>query len=167
MIRRRLAAIAALALGLVVLGLLIVLATTDARRGVLTVAVLALSLAAAWQGLVHRGAARVLGLGSGALLAVATVALLFDLGVDPEDVVGHGPRRRSRSTRAPRCPPASTARRSSSCRRSGSAAGRPPALPDRPPPSRRLAVDPRAGRAWAAIRVLAAIATGHEDVEGA
>ncbi len=40
MIRRRLAAIAALALGLVALGLLIVLAITDARRGVLTVYVL-------------------------------------------------------------------------------------------------------------------------------
>ncbi len=77
MIRRRLAAIAALALGLVALGLLIVLAITDIRRGVLTLAVLALSLAAAWQGLVHRGASRVLGLGSGALLAVVTVALLF------------------------------------------------------------------------------------------
>jgi diacylglycerol kinase family enzyme len=77
MIRRRLAAIAALALGLVALGLLIVLAIIDVRRGVLTLALLALSLAAASQGLVHRGVSRVLGLVSAALLALATVALLF------------------------------------------------------------------------------------------
>ncbi len=77
MIRRRLAASAALALGLGALVLLIVLATIDIRRGVLTLGLLALSLAAAWQGLVHRGASRVLGLGVGALLAMAVVALLI------------------------------------------------------------------------------------------
>src|SRR5512138_1202548 len=77
MLRRRLAATAALALGLVALGLLIALAIIDLRRGVLILGLLALSLAAGWQGLVHRGASRVLGLGIGALLAVATAALLF------------------------------------------------------------------------------------------
>jgi hypothetical protein len=77
MIRRRLAASAALALGLAAVVLLIVLAIIDFRRGVLSLALLALSLAAAWQGVIHRGASRVLGLGVGALLAMAMVALLI------------------------------------------------------------------------------------------
>lgn len=77
MIRRRLAASAALALGLPALVLLIVLAVDDLPRGVLSVAVLALALAAAWQGVIHRGASRVLGLGIGALLAMAVVALVI------------------------------------------------------------------------------------------
>src|SRR5512133_430485 len=77
MIRRRLAASATLALGLAALVLLIVLAIIDFRRGVLSLALLALSLAAGWQGLVRRGASRVLGLGVGALLALAMVALLI------------------------------------------------------------------------------------------
>jgi diacylglycerol kinase family enzyme len=77
MIRRRLAALAALALGLAALVLLIVLVALDLGRGILSVALLALSLAVAWQGLVRRGARRVLGLGAGALLATAVVALLI------------------------------------------------------------------------------------------
>jgi diacylglycerol kinase family enzyme len=77
MIRRRLAACAALALGLAALVLLIVLAVEDFRRGVLSLALLALSLAAAWQGVVRRGAPRVLWLGVGALLAMTVVVLLI------------------------------------------------------------------------------------------
>ena len=77
MIRRRLAACAALGLGLAALGLLVLLVIIDLRRGVLTLALLALSIAAAWRGLVRRGASRVLGLAVGALLAMAVVALLI------------------------------------------------------------------------------------------
>jgi diacylglycerol kinase family enzyme len=77
MIRRRLAAIAALALGLAALVLLTVLAIIDFRRGVLSLALLALSLAAVWQGVIHRGASRVLGVGVGALLAGSLAALLM------------------------------------------------------------------------------------------
>jgi hypothetical protein len=51
MVRRRLAASAALALGLAALVLLSVLAIADHRRGILGLALLPLSLAAAWHGL--------------------------------------------------------------------------------------------------------------------
>jgi hypothetical protein len=77
MIRRRLAASAALALGLAALVLLVVLAIIDYRRGFLSLSLLALSVAAAWQGIVRRGASRVLGLSVGASLAAAMVALLI------------------------------------------------------------------------------------------
>ena len=77
MIRRRLAAFAALALGFGALVLMIVLAVIEFPRGALRLALLALAVAAAWHGLVSRGALRVLGFGVAALLAVCIVVLLI------------------------------------------------------------------------------------------
>jgi diacylglycerol kinase family enzyme len=77
MSRRRLAALAAFALGLAALALLIALAIIDPWRGVLAVALLASALAAGWQGLRRPGTSRLLGVGAGALLMAGFVALLI------------------------------------------------------------------------------------------
>ncbi len=74
---RRLAAFAAIALGVAGVALLLVLAVVDLRRGVLSLALMSLAVAAAWQGLVHRGVRRALGLAAGAVLAVAVLGLLI------------------------------------------------------------------------------------------
>ena len=74
---RRLAAFAALALGVAAVALLLVLAVVNLRRGVLSLALMSLAVVAAWQGLVHRGVRRALGLAVGAVLAAAVVGLLF------------------------------------------------------------------------------------------
>jgi len=75
--RRRLAALAALALGLAALALLIALVATDPGRGLLALALLIAALAMAWQGLRRRGGLRLLGLGAGGLLGATVPALLL------------------------------------------------------------------------------------------
>jgi diacylglycerol kinase family enzyme len=81
MLRSRLTAFLALALGLVSLVVLAVLWIKHPGRGVLGLVLLALALAAAWNGARRRGGPRVLGLGVGALLLAGFIALLF--GRDP------------------------------------------------------------------------------------
>jgi diacylglycerol kinase family enzyme len=74
--RRRLAALAALALAAVAIGMAAALVLIDPGREVLRILLIAGALAAAWQGLRRRGAWRALGLGGGALLMAANIALL-------------------------------------------------------------------------------------------
>ena len=71
---RRMAAIAALGLGLVAVVLSTVPAIEDVPRSTVGLALLVLGLAAAWHGLVRRGAMHVVGLAAGLLLIVGDVA---------------------------------------------------------------------------------------------
>jgi diacylglycerol kinase family enzyme len=86
MLQSRLAALAALVLGVVGVAILVTLIVEHPWRGVLAVALLALALAAAWQGLRRRGGPRVAGVGAAALLLAGVVTLLFTR--DPLWVLG-------------------------------------------------------------------------------
>ena len=77
MTRRRLAAVAALALGSAALVILVALVSIDPLRGILALLLLLVALAAAWQGLRRRGGSHLLGLGAGALLGATGTALLI------------------------------------------------------------------------------------------
>ncbi|MCW2998235.1 MAG: diacylglycerol kinase catalytic region [Solirubrobacterales bacterium] len=77
MSRRRLAAATALTLGLAALVLGAGLAIDAFPRGVLGLLGIVVAFAAAWQGLLRRGAARVLGLGAGVVLAASVGTLLI------------------------------------------------------------------------------------------
>jgi diacylglycerol kinase family enzyme len=73
---RRLAALLALVLGAAAIALAAILVLRDPVRAALRLLLLAGALAAAWQGLRHRRAPRLLWLGAGALLLALDVALL-------------------------------------------------------------------------------------------
>src|SRR4051794_14234832 len=74
--RRRIAAIAALVLGAAGFGLAIVVAVQAFPRGLITLACVAIAVAAAWYGALRRGAVRVAGLSVGVLGAGAAIVLL-------------------------------------------------------------------------------------------
>jgi diacylglycerol kinase family enzyme len=74
--RRRLAALAALTLGLAALAMIVALAVVDLRRGMPALALLACAAALAWYGRQRRGTSRVIAFGAGALLLAGYVALL-------------------------------------------------------------------------------------------
>jgi hypothetical protein len=76
MSRARLAAVAALALGLAAMAGLTALIATDPLRGVSGAALLTSAVAAAWQGLRRRGGARGFALVASALMLAGVVALL-------------------------------------------------------------------------------------------
>jgi hypothetical protein len=76
MVRRRLAALAALVFGLATVAAVVALAVTTMPRGLVGLAALPLALAMVWYGLVRRGLQRVLGLGAGCALMILVVALL-------------------------------------------------------------------------------------------
>jgi len=74
--RRRLAALSAIALAVAALVMVLVLVLGNPVRETLRVLLLAGTLAAAWQGLRHRGARRLLWLGGGVLLLAGDAVLL-------------------------------------------------------------------------------------------
>jgi diacylglycerol kinase family enzyme len=73
---RQAAALAALVLGLGALVLAVVVAVQEFPRGLVALACVALAAAAAWYGILRRGAARVAGLSAGAAGLVAVILLL-------------------------------------------------------------------------------------------
>jgi diacylglycerol kinase family enzyme len=75
--KRRLAALAALVLGLVAAGLMIALAAVDVPRGALGIAVIVLAAVATWYGLVRRSAVHPAGIALAALFAVTVCVLLI------------------------------------------------------------------------------------------
>jgi hypothetical protein len=76
---RRIAAIGALLLGLGGFGLAVVVAVQEFPRGLIALACVALAAAAAWYGVLRRGAVRVAGLSVGVLgLGAAILLLLSD-----------------------------------------------------------------------------------------
>jgi hypothetical protein len=79
--RRRLAAIAALALAVAWLGVALAMAITAFPRGLAVLGCGALALAAAWYGVLRRGGARWVGLAAAVVLSA--VALLVPLSQDP------------------------------------------------------------------------------------
>lgn len=83
---RRLAALTALVFGVVAVVLMTVIAIGHFHRGAVGLILMAVSLAAAWQGLVRRGVLHVAGLVAGALLAVVVVDLL--IAIRPALVLG-------------------------------------------------------------------------------
>ena len=75
---RRAAAIGALLLGFGGLGLAVVVAVQEFPRGLIALACVAVAAAAAWYGVLRRGAARVAGLAVGALGLGAAIVLLLE-----------------------------------------------------------------------------------------
>jgi len=78
-VTRRLAALAALTLGMTATALFGLLAVNDLRRGAIPLILLIVALAAGWQVVVRREAIRVAALAAGALLAASAVGLLIAL----------------------------------------------------------------------------------------
>lgn len=76
---RRLAALAALTLGMTATALFGLLAVNDLRRGAIPLILLIVALAAGWQAVVRREAIRVAALAAGALLAASAMGLLIAL----------------------------------------------------------------------------------------
>ena len=74
--RRRLAAMLALALGAVTVAGAIAVAVSEFPRGLIVFACVLIAAAAAWYGLLRRGVARVAGLTVGALALVGAVLLV-------------------------------------------------------------------------------------------
>ena len=75
--RRRLAAIAAIVLAAVGLGLAIAVAVDEFPRGLVVLAFTVLALGAAWYGVLRRGTARIAGLAIAAVLVVAGVVFVI------------------------------------------------------------------------------------------
>ncbi len=73
---RRIAAVAALLLGFGGLGLAVVVAVQEFPRGLIALACVAVAAAAAWYGILRRGAVRIAGLAIGALGLGAAIVLL-------------------------------------------------------------------------------------------
>ena len=84
---RRLAAIAALLLGLGGLGLAVVVAVQEFPRGLIALACVAIAAAGIWYGILRRGAARIAGLAIGALGLGAAIVLLVSDGLLEELLV--------------------------------------------------------------------------------
>ena len=108
---RRIAAIGALLLGFGGFGLAVVVAVQEFPRGLIALACVAVAAAAAWYGILRRGAARVAGLASARSGSRAAIVLL----VERPPARGAAGRRRARAGRAPargrRSPSAPTCRR--------------------------------------------------------
>ena len=87
MSRRRLAAVASLAVGIATIALAAFVAVAEFPLGLVVLACLLVALASAWHGLLRRGAARALGLALAALALAAVLVLILAEGRPLENAI--------------------------------------------------------------------------------